>query len=166
MGRGMRDVLVPTWDFACQTKSPQLETPVFPACIGNSDPGSMKVCAPTEETFDDTNKQRKKGNPGQIVTKLRDSEAMLNAGKNVAAVPQILEIGEAALAPRGRRAPPRSGRRVADWAADVRRTMSRACSRDSAARSAQETSGHPHRSRPRGHGGSPLKSQVLPRSAS
>ena len=42
--------------------------------------------------------RRKKHKPEQIVAKLRDADAMLNAGKNLAAVLQALEISEATLA--------------------------------------------------------------------
>ena len=40
-------------------------------------------------------KRRKRHTPEQIVTKLRDAEAMLNAGQDVAAVLQSLEVSEA-----------------------------------------------------------------------
>ena len=40
-------------------------------------------------------KRRKRHNPEQIVKKLRDAEAMLNAGKELAAVLQALEVSEA-----------------------------------------------------------------------
>lgn len=40
-------------------------------------------------------KKRKRHNPEEIVRKLRDAEAMLNAGKELAAVLQGLEISEA-----------------------------------------------------------------------
>jgi putative transposase len=40
-------------------------------------------------------KRRKRHDPEQIVRKLRDAEAMLNAGKDQAAVLQALEISEA-----------------------------------------------------------------------
>ena len=40
-------------------------------------------------------KQRKRHTPEQIVTKLRDAEAMLNAGKDLAVVIQSLEVSEA-----------------------------------------------------------------------
>lgn len=40
-------------------------------------------------------KRRKRHSPEQIVRKLRDADAMLNAGKDVAAVLQALEISEA-----------------------------------------------------------------------
>jgi putative transposase len=40
-------------------------------------------------------KRRKRHGPEEIVRKLRDAEAMLNAGKDVAAVLQVLEISEA-----------------------------------------------------------------------
>jgi putative transposase len=42
-----------------------------------------------------TGKRRKRHGPEQIVRKLRDAEAMLNAGKDVAAVLQALEVSEA-----------------------------------------------------------------------
>ena len=40
-------------------------------------------------------KRRKRHSPEQIVKKLRDGEAMLNAGKDLAAVFQALEVSEA-----------------------------------------------------------------------
>jgi transposase-like protein len=40
-------------------------------------------------------KRRKRHGPEQIVRKLRDADAMLNAGKDLAAVLQALEISEA-----------------------------------------------------------------------
>jgi len=40
-------------------------------------------------------KQRKRHTPEQIVKKLRDAEAMLNAGKDLAVVIQSLEVSEA-----------------------------------------------------------------------
>ena len=40
-------------------------------------------------------KRRKRHGPEEIVRKLRDADAMLNAGKDVAAVPQFLEVSEA-----------------------------------------------------------------------
>jgi len=40
-------------------------------------------------------KRRQRHSPEQIVKKLRDGEAMLNAGKDLAAVLQALEISEA-----------------------------------------------------------------------
>jgi putative transposase len=40
-------------------------------------------------------KRRKRHRPEQIVQKLRDADAMLNAGKDLAAVLQALEICEA-----------------------------------------------------------------------
>ena len=40
-------------------------------------------------------KQRKRHSPEQIVKKLRDADAMLNAGKDLAAVLQALEGSEA-----------------------------------------------------------------------
>ena len=45
-----------------------------------------------------TSKRRKKHKPEQIVAKLRDADAMLNAGKDLAVVLQALEISEATLA--------------------------------------------------------------------
>jgi putative transposase len=44
-----------------------------------------------------TSKRRKKHTPDQIVAKLRDGDAMLNAGKDLTAVLQSLEISEATL---------------------------------------------------------------------
>lgn len=41
-----------------------------------------------------TTKRRKRHNPEQIVRKLRDADAMLNAGKDLAAVLQSLEVSE------------------------------------------------------------------------
>jgi putative transposase len=41
------------------------------------------------------NGRKKRHSPEQIVKKLRDADAMLNAGKDVAAVLQSLEISEA-----------------------------------------------------------------------
>jgi len=40
-------------------------------------------------------KRRKRHSPEQIVKKLRDAEAMLNAGKELAAVLQAMEVSEA-----------------------------------------------------------------------
>ena len=40
-------------------------------------------------------RRRKRHTPEQIVKKLRDADAMLNAGKDLAAVLQALEISEA-----------------------------------------------------------------------
>lgn len=40
-------------------------------------------------------RRKKRHSPEQIVRKLRDADAMLNAGKDVAAVLQALEISEA-----------------------------------------------------------------------
>ena len=45
-----------------------------------------------------TAKRRKRHSPEQIVRKLRDADAMLNAGKDEAAVLQALEISESTLA--------------------------------------------------------------------
>lgn len=41
-----------------------------------------------------TTKRRKRHNPEQIVRKLRDADALLNAGKDLATVLQSLEISE------------------------------------------------------------------------
>ena len=41
-----------------------------------------------------TTKRRKRHNPEQVVRKLRDADAMLNSGKDVAAVLQALEVSE------------------------------------------------------------------------
>ena len=46
-----------------------------------------------EETLMSTNR-RKRHNPEQIVRKLRDADALLNAGKDLASVLQALEISE------------------------------------------------------------------------
>jgi transposase-like protein len=40
-------------------------------------------------------KRRKRHGPEEVVRKLRDADAMLNAGKDVAAVLQVLEVSEA-----------------------------------------------------------------------
>lgn len=54
----------------------------------------MKVIGPQgKETFEMT-KRRKRHNPEQIVRKLRDADAMLNAGKDLAAVLQALEVSQ------------------------------------------------------------------------
>ena len=42
-----------------------------------------------------TKKKRKRHNPEQIVKKLRDADAMLNSGKDLAVVLQSLEVKEA-----------------------------------------------------------------------
>lgn len=42
-----------------------------------------------------TTRRRKRHSPEQIVRKLRDADAMLNAGKDLAAVLQALEVSEA-----------------------------------------------------------------------
>ena len=42
-------------------------------------------------------KKRIRHNPEQIVKKLRDADAMLNAGKDLAAVLQALEVSESTL---------------------------------------------------------------------
>ena len=45
-----------------------------------------------------TSGRRQRHNPEQIVRKLRDAEAMLNAGKELAAVLQALEVSESTYA--------------------------------------------------------------------
>jgi hypothetical protein len=56
----------------------------------------MKVFGPLgKETIRMTTKRRKRHTPEQIVRKLRDADAMLNAGKDQAAVLQALEISDA-----------------------------------------------------------------------
>lgn len=56
----------------------------------------MKVFSPQgKETFSMTTKRRKRHSPEQVVRKLRDADAMLNAGKDQAAVLQALEVSEA-----------------------------------------------------------------------
>ena len=42
-----------------------------------------------------TTKRRRRHSPEQVVRKLRDADAMLNAGKDLAAVLQALEVSEA-----------------------------------------------------------------------
>jgi putative transposase len=42
-------------------------------------------------------RRRKRHSPEQIVHKLRDADAMLNAGKDLAAVLQALEVSESTL---------------------------------------------------------------------
>ena len=44
-----------------------------------------------------TKRRRKKHRPEEIVAKLRDADAMLNAGKDLAAVLQALEISDSTL---------------------------------------------------------------------
>jgi putative transposase len=44
-----------------------------------------------------TEKRRKRHSPEEVVRKLRDADAMLNAGKELAAVLQALEVSEATL---------------------------------------------------------------------
>ena len=42
-------------------------------------------------------RRRKKHRPEEVVAKLRDADAMLNAGKDMAAVLQALEVSESTL---------------------------------------------------------------------
>ncbi|MEW4530122.1 transposase [Maioricimonas sp. JC845] len=55
-----------------------------------------------------TKRRRKRHTPDQIVRKLRDADAMLNAGKQLADVLQALEISEATYHRWRNRAPTRS----------------------------------------------------------
>jgi putative transposase len=48
-----------------------------------------------KETITMTTKRRRRHRPEEIVRKLRDADAMLNAGKDQAAVLQMLEVSEA-----------------------------------------------------------------------
>lgn len=45
-----------------------------------------------------TTRRRKRHNPEQVVRKLRDADAMLNSGKELAAVLQALEVSESTYA--------------------------------------------------------------------
>jgi putative transposase len=45
-----------------------------------------------------TSGRRKRHNPEQVVRKLRDADAMLNAGKDLASVLQALEVSESTYA--------------------------------------------------------------------
>jgi putative transposase len=45
-----------------------------------------------------TTRHRKRHNPEQVVRKLRDADAMLNSGKDLAAVLQALEVSESTYA--------------------------------------------------------------------
>jgi putative transposase len=45
-----------------------------------------------------TTRRRKRHNPEQVVRKLRDADAMLNSGKDLAAVLQALEVSESTYA--------------------------------------------------------------------
>jgi len=55
----------------------------------------MKVFKPAWARRPWMTKRRRRHGPEEIVRKLRDADAMLNAGKEVAAVLQALEISEA-----------------------------------------------------------------------
>jgi putative transposase len=58
----------------------------------------MKVFGPLgKETRTMTRKRGKRHSPEQIVRKLRDADAMLNAGKDQAAVLQSLEVSQSTL---------------------------------------------------------------------
>jgi hypothetical protein len=66
------------------------------ACLGNLDPVDMTVFCPTgKETFE--TRRRKKHRPDEIVAKLRDVDAMLNAGKDLVAVALALEVSDSTL---------------------------------------------------------------------
>ena len=54
---------------------------------------SMSSIVGKKETIEMTTSRRKRHTPEQIVRKLRDADAMLNAGKDLAAVLQALEVG-------------------------------------------------------------------------
>lgn len=77
--------------------SEAMRTPIGLACIRNPDLGGMRVYAPVGWALSMTSKRRKKHKSEQIVTKPRDEDAMLNAGKDLTAVLQPLEISEATL---------------------------------------------------------------------
>jgi putative transposase len=47
-----------------------------------------------KEIFEMTTKRRKRHSPEQIIAKLRDADAMLNAGKDLAVVLQTLEASQ------------------------------------------------------------------------
>jgi putative transposase len=51
-----------------------------------------------EETFWMSTKRRKRHSPEQIVRKLRDADAMLSSGKDLAAVLQALAVSESTYA--------------------------------------------------------------------
>ena len=67
------------------------------ACSPESDPCVMRVSAAFlwQEDSRMSTKRRKRHRPGQTVRKLRDADAMLNAGKELASVLQSLEVSEA-----------------------------------------------------------------------
>jgi len=58
-----------------------------------------------------TKRRQKRHRPEEIVAKLRDADAMLNAGKDPAAVLQALKVSESTLAAVGRSEP----RSVSGW---------------------------------------------------
>jgi putative transposase len=64
------------------------------ACFGIPDPADIKVYCPTgKETFDDDETTKEAPYRGDRC-EARDAEAMLNAGKDLAAVLQALEVSE------------------------------------------------------------------------
>lgn len=75
---------------------PREARPVALACYQKPIPGVMKVL-PYPETFEMSSTRRRRHSPDQIVRKLRDANAMLNAGKEFAAVLQALEVSESTL---------------------------------------------------------------------
>jgi hypothetical protein len=67
-------------------------------CLDNNHSFGIKVYALLGEGASMTSKPRLKHGPEKIVAKLRYADGMLNAGKDLAAVLQALEISEATLA--------------------------------------------------------------------
>lgn len=70
------------------------------------------VNAPLGEKSLDDARTTETAYPGQMVAMLRDADAMLDAGKELAAVLKALEISEATLAHR----PARYGGVMSEWA--------------------------------------------------
>ncbi len=64
------------------------------ACLKNPDPGDTRSTAPWARRLSMMTRRRKKHRPEKIVAKLRDAEAMLNVGKELAAVLQAVEVSE------------------------------------------------------------------------
>jgi hypothetical protein len=60
-----------------------------------------------------TTRRLKKHRPEEVVAKLRDDNAMLNAGKDLAAVLQAFEVSESTLDPRRSASSRRRGHRRA-----------------------------------------------------
>ena len=81
----------------CLSRRSDLEEQIRVACLGNPDPCDMKVyCPEGKETFDDDETTEEAPSRGGRC-KLRDADAMLNAGKDLAAVLQALEVSESTL---------------------------------------------------------------------